>query len=78
MICVCVCVEHFDWSVITDDEMIHVILHTHTQLSLLAILGSIILLFAIMGTPHTPENVAKRLGMITILIHTHTHTHNHH
>ncbi|CAI8043215.1 Probable Bax inhibitor 1 [Geodia barretti] len=34
------------------------------QVSLLAVLGSIGLLFAIMFTPHTPENVTKRLGFL--------------
>jgi FtsH-binding integral membrane protein len=39
------------------------------QVSLLAVLGSIGLLFAIMLTPHTPENVTKRLGIVHICIY---------
>ena len=47
----------------------HTHTHTHTQVSLLADLGSIGLLFAIMFTPHTPENVTKRLGIVHICIY---------
>jgi FtsH-binding integral membrane protein len=34
------------------------------QLAIVSVLGSIILIFALMATPHTPENVPKRLGFL--------------
>lgn len=36
----------------------------NVQLSILSLLGSVILLIAIMATPPTPENAGKRLGML--------------
>ena len=72
-----------DWSTCRDDVILT------SQISILAVLGSIGLLFAIMFTPHTPENATKRLGKYYIdtpfarftaqkhkrcTVHTHTHT----